>query len=199
MEGTDELREYIGKHTLRWTDPEHPSGGSCALDPQTSPDMLRAIADRIDAEHQKALDEWKAEHGQMWLEGYSECHAEMLEGNEILASDLERCGWMRLPVDADNVPILVGDMMVGEKVGGGYCEPFVVVGYIMDYGKLEPMDEHKCPRNSQYLHHHHKPTVEDVLTEFARECLTYATCVEDREVADAIEMYAPKLQLREDA
>ena len=43
---------------------------------------LTAIADRIDAEHQKALDEWKAEHGQMWLKGYRECHVELLEGNE---------------------------------------------------------------------------------------------------------------------
>ena len=53
-------------------------------------------------------------------------------------------------------------------------------------------------RRPDKYRHHHEPTVEDVLREFANECLTYATCVDDHEVTDAIELYAAKLQLRGD-
>lgn len=35
--------------------------------------------------------------------------------------------------------------------------------------------------------------------EFAGECLTYATCVEDHEVTDAIERFAAKLRMAGDA
>ena len=51
MSITDELREYARTRI------------------SPNKDMLLAIADRIDAEHQKALDELKAEHGQMLAEG----------------------------------------------------------------------------------------------------------------------------------
>lgn len=66
-------------------------------------------------------------------------------------------GWVKLPVDADGVPIRVGDLMEGEKIGGGFCEPFEVVGYIMCNGELEPMDNHRLARKRKYSHHHHEP------------------------------------------
>lgn len=62
-------------------------------------------------------------------------------------------GLMELPLDADGEPIHVGDKLVGEKVGGGYCEPFVVIGYVMSNSVIEPMDEHKMPRMAKYAHH----------------------------------------------
>ena len=40
--------------------------------------------------------------------------------------------------------------------------------------------------------------VEDVLREFAAEVLWYATSVDDHEVTDAIELYAPKLRLADE-
>ena len=158
---------------------------------------LEHIADRIDAEHQKALDEWKAEHGQMWLKGYAECHAELLEGNETLASDLEGCGWMRLPKDADGEYIHVGDVME-------------LVSYDEDYRPvIRPVDavgeqvffawSKVTGRYAQYeacaYRHHHAPTVEDVLEEFGIDWEYESDC-EDR--AALLKEYASKLQLKED-
>lgn len=142
MSITDELREWMYGHTVNCSDNRI---------------ALVAIADRIDAEHQKALDEWKAEHGQMWLKGYSECHAELMEGNETLASDLEGCGWVRLPVDADGVPIHVGDVM--ETPRG---DVFTVTGIMCELGKWTVGGW-----TPAYLRHH-ESTVEDVLEGFAR-------------------------------
>jgi hypothetical protein len=169
-------------------------------------DVVTDIADRIDAEHQKALDEWKAEHGQMWLKGYKECHAELLEGNETLASDLERCGWVKLPVDADGEPIHIGDVMenivcpsVHREVTGVGAECF----YGWDEGN---------GRYSQFgatcYRHHHAPTVEDVLREFADEMnqnlgMYTGEAIDADEWRDAdnktIAEYAAKLRLAGDA
>ena len=107
---------------------------------------LAAIADRIDAAHEDAL-----------ISSYFDG----VFSDEELAEN----GFIRLPKDADGEYIRVGDVMEGEKFGGGFSEPFEVVGYIMSNGELEPMDENKCPRKRKYSHHHHAPTVEDVLLE----------------------------------
>jgi len=72
-------------------------------------------------------------------------------------------GWVELPRDADGEPIHVGDKLVGEKVGGGYCEPFVVIGYVMSNGVIEPMDEHKLPRMAKYAHHQQPDTWERII------------------------------------
>ena len=104
--------------------------------------------------------------------------------------------YVKLPVDADGVPIRVGDVMEGEKIGGGFSEPFEVVGYIMSNGELEPMDEHKCPRKHVYLHHHHELTVEDVLREFFSRYVTTKPKDEDDAI---IAEYAAKLRLAGDA
>ena len=148
MSITDELREWVTYHYTGW-ESKRVEG--------------YAIADRIDAEHQKAIRELN---------------------NLADASVL-------LPVDADGVPIHVGDVMEGEKIGGGFGEPFEVVGYIMSNGELEPMDKHKCPRKRKYSHHH-EPTVEDVLREFGDwYAHTKGGCDEDGIIAE----YAAKLRL----
>ena len=96
MSITDELREWTRTHTVNCSDNRI---------------ALVAIADRIDAEYQKSEDEWKAKDGQSWLHGYCECHAELMEGNEVIAADLERAGWIQLPKDADGVTIHLQDRM----------------------------------------------------------------------------------------
>lgn len=151
---------------------------------------LTAIADRIDAEHQKALDEWKAKHGHMWLKGYAECHAELLDGNETLAADLENCGWVRLPVDADDVPVHVGDVMV--YADGNTC-PMEVVALVPPSVFLTE----DGPRYADMCRHYHALTVEDVLREFAEK-------ITDSQIPDvhptyeeAIAEYAKRLTLAE--
>lgn len=97
MSITDELREYA----LGWDERNRVRRD------------LEHIADRIDAAYQKDEEELQAKDGQSWLHGYGECHAELMEGNEAIAADLERAGWIQLPKDADGVPIRVGDTLEG--------------------------------------------------------------------------------------
>lgn len=71
--------------------------------------------------------------------------------------------YMMLPKDADGEYIHIGDVMEGEKIGGGYGEPFEVVGYVMSNGELEPMDEHRNPRKRKYSRHHHPDSWERII------------------------------------
>ena len=159
MSITDELRQVAAK--------TEEANGRCG---KLYRGDLDRIADRIDAEHQKALDEWKAEHGQMWLKGYSECHAELPEGNETLASDLERCGWIRLPVDADGVPIHVGDMMCNTHKDGFMAKRVTGLCVHSSGRWTVEVDEAKLRwHDADKLHHYTPPTVEDVLREFASD------------------------------
>lgn len=158
---TDELRNYIVEH--KW----------CVKE------LLTAIADRIDAEHermqygfQREFDDWK--------------------------HDRDAC-WVKLPVDADGEVIHIGDVVVGKEEGG---DDFIFEVYEIAFfpdGSCSVRAANDYGFDPWQVSHHHEPTVEDVLTEFARECLTYATCVDDHEVTDAIELYAPKLRLAGDA
>ena len=196
---TDELREWARDNTVQGevfaTYPvQHPVHGTL--------ESLVAIADRIDAEHEKALDEWKAEHGQMWLKGYSECHAELMEGNETLASDLERCGWVRLPVDADGVPIHVGDVVTMQLLFGGESKPLVVDRMELSQGRdgdlwCVALDTDKgCWNQPSLMRHYTPPTVEDVLDEFfGKANLPDGTQTR----AEIIAEYAKRLRLKEDA
>jgi hypothetical protein len=160
---------------------------------------LLAIADHIDAEHQKALDEWKAKHGQTWtwIEGYAECHTELMKGDETLAADLESCGWIRLPKDADGEYIHIGDVvdvMPTDKFTG---HKNVVVTSVIFKRSVALVTVDTADRPFTFMpnriRHHHAPTVEDVLREFADE--VQRCC----DTADTIAEYAAKLQLRGDA
>lgn len=170
MSITDELRKYVEKHALRWADNEHPSGGSCALDPRTSPDMLRAIADRIDAEYEKAMQE-------EFVRVYTS------------DADMEHDGWIRLPRDADNEIINVGDKLYG------YGKTIEVMWLRLGRTGWWIIDEYgKSYACCDAFLHHHDPTVEDVLREFAGT-LASAENNWGSDVNDAIAKYAAKLRL----
>ena len=108
---------------------------------------LTAIADRIDAEHEAAC-----------AEAY---------GNGVMSVPiaLDESQWVKLPVDADSVPIRVGDVMenvvspsIHREVTGVGVECFYA--WEDGFGRYSQFD---APR----YRHHHEPTVEDVLREFA--------------------------------
>lgn len=113
----------------------------------------------------------------------------ILDGIEREVADM-----VPLPMDADGVPIHVGDVMenivcpsVHREVTGVGVECFY--GWDDGNGRYSQFDV-ACYR------HHHAPTVEDVLREFAlkvagEECMTMRT--------DVVEEYASKLQLAGDA
>ena len=103
--------------------------------------------------------------------------------------NMSAAGWVRLPLDADGVPIHVGDVMenivcppVHREVTGVGVECFY--GWDEGNGRYSQFDV-ACYR------HHHAPTVEDVLREFADE--VQRCC----DTEDTIAEYAEKLRLKE--
>jgi len=122
--------------------------------------------------------------------------------NAILdAIECEVADMVSLPVDADGVPIHVGDVMenivcppVHREVTGVGVECFY--GWDEGNGRYSQFDA-ACYR------HHHAPTVEDVLREFTRDwcnaaCAGDMTNAErDAARADTIAEYAAKLRLAE--
>lgn len=145
---TDELRAYAGNFYLfRYKDVR---------------EKLDAIADRIDAEYQKAIRELNN-----------------LADTSVL-----------LPVDADGVPIHIGDVMDKGRVT---C--------IRDCGKgWEVILDSLYTFDTPTLHHR-APTVEDVLREFTDEvwnrCCEGATA-SDSGIDELVAEYAAKLRLAND-
>lgn len=114
-----------------------------------------AIADRIDAEHEKACDD-------AWDNGYEADYLGIEKWLTEHPQVMEHHGWVRLPKDADGEYICIGDVM--EWCDSG--ETLTVEGIGSDV--LFYIDgenaEWTAARNKR---HHHEPTVEDVLREFA--------------------------------
>lgn len=129
-----------------------------------------AIADRIDANFKAA------------------CESEYAAGVMSVPIAVDESKWVKLPVDADGVPICVGDVV--EYVDGTLPkEVFALVPpdiVMTDTG----------PRFAASCRHHHEATVEDVLAEFAnRVCNSGHQWGLD--AANTIAEYAKKLQLKE--
>jgi hypothetical protein len=154
MSITDELRKWAGGSTISSWTAEH----------------LTAIADRIDAEHQKQMAErrrscvfYDAERN------YCKVHDE---------GDMAELGYVRLPVDADGVPIRIGDVMEGvdkydslKKVKGEVItvsfESDGIVDVAIQAWSSDGKSWHRAyldPDASIYRHYQ-PPTVEDVLRE----------------------------------
>ena len=158
MSITDELREWVTDHYSGWKSKQAEG---------------IAIADRIDAEHQKAIRELN---------------------NLADASVL-------LPVDADGEIIHVGDMMEYGKARG-HVIALMLSNYPKKWGGglhwgIQLEGEQAPTALDLMFHHHHAPTVEDVLREFANE--VYADA--DNEIRDRdflCAKYAKRLTLAEE-
>lgn len=132
---------------------------------------LTAIADRIDAEHEAML---------------------------VDARKTVYQGYIELPKDADGEYIHVGDVMewaLIEDDGLTIVREVSAVGNGVFFAWSD--EQHRYAQYESHVYrHHHAPTVEDVLREFAlkvagEECMTMRTGV--------VEEYAAKLQLAGDA
>ena len=119
---------------------------------------LNEIADAIEREV-------KANRVDAYTKGYDEGFA---SADDLAAQHEDAMaghGWVRLPLDADGVPIHVGDVMewpdcsTAEVVGIGNDTFF----YVEDG---EDAADWSCASDKI---HHHTPTVEDVLREFAEK------------------------------
>jgi hypothetical protein len=179
MSITDELREWAKDNTMQdkvlTTYPaQHPVHGTV--------ESLLRIADRIDAEHKKDVERAR------------------MDGIDATFGD----GWVKLPVDADGVPIHIGDRVENNErvvrivLTDGSCEPSVYVEKLPNV-----LHEYFCNEVS----HHHSPTVEDVLREFAEKMnenmgLYTGEVIDVDEWRDAdaktVEKFAAKLRLAND-
>lgn len=139
---TDELREYANIATDR---------------DSYARARLCKIADRIDERHERAMRE-------SYDSGYASADDWLAQHEDAMAEH----GWIRLPLDADGEPIRVGDELVifetGEHVRAYDIELYA-------NGRWLVIDEETMDSiHPDMLRHHHAPTVEDVLTEFALAC-----------------------------
>ena len=124
---------------------------------------LYEIADNIDAAHRAALEKLAAQ------------------------VDESEDGWVRLPVDADGVPIRVGDVV--EWVDEPNVSRVVSSIQLAEDGWWVYVGG--TGRRPDKYRHHHEPTVEDVLREFAREIDADAYGITDAKVAE----FAARLRL----
>lgn len=171
MSVTDELRGWFARELASW----HLA--------RERFDELTAIADRIDERHERALRE-------SYDCGYASADDWLAQHEDAMAEH----GWVRLPLDADGVPIRVGDRL------DGYNRTITVQEMVWcgmyrwsmmdEYGK----EWHDCAAFS----HHHAPTVEDVLREFAEKITDSQIPNVHPTYEEAIAEYAAKLRLAEE-
>lgn len=182
MSITDELRKYA---QIAF---DKGSAGRARVD---------GIADRIDAAHRSALEKLAAQMDAT----EPDCAEDRAEPEEAVSWKTEARMWERrckkliterderyieLPVDADGVPIHVGDVV--EFIGKDYAEEVISITFAGYCWWVETNNEKD---EAKYLRHHHAPTVEDVLREFAREIDADAYGITDAKVAE----FAAKLRL----
>lgn len=153
MSITDELREWMFDHTVNCSDNRI---------------ALVAIADRIDAEHESKVSYWQ---GASYKDGYDEGFASADDYFTDKRKTLEEHGWVKLPVDADGVPIRVGDRVTMQLLFGGESKPLVVDRMELSHGRDGDLwyialdTDKECWNQPSLMRHYTPPTVEDVLTE----------------------------------
>jgi len=164
---------------------------------------LLAIADRIDEEHDRQQEDLIDET----LGGLMKMTDEKMAEN----------GWVRLPKDADDVPIHLGDVMDGVDKYDSLKKVMGEVVTISFDATLDPddsmsvgirvwSDDRKSYHtayldpNASVYHHHHEPTVEELLEEMydALDDARIPNGSEKRTYEEIIAEYAQKLQLRKE-
>ena len=110
--------------------------------------------------------------------------------------------YVALPLDADGVPIHVGDVVTMQLLFGGESKPLVVDRMELSQGRdgdlwCVALDTDKgCWNQPSLMRHYTPPTVEDVLDEFfGKANLPDGTQTR----AEIIAEYAKRLRLKEDA
>ena len=152
MSITDELREWV-----TGAKPAVVDGCSISVGTMTygCKKALLAIADRIDAEHEKACDD-------AWDNGYEADYLGIEKWLTEHPQVMEHHGWVRLPLDADGVPIHIGDVIAYED----NTKPKEVVALVPP--SVVMVED--GPRYADMCRHYHEPTVEDVLRDVVTLC-----------------------------
>ena len=139
---TDELRLFAADPYTGWV----------PTDKQQAD--LRAIADRIDEKHEREVQQ---------------AHADGLNEQMDFHDNFIPSNYIALPVDADGVPIRIGDVLDEIAVATYPFVPAKVVGYHECCGEVLPIVENDGEFQviPEKVCHYRAPTVEDVLREFA--------------------------------
>ena len=138
------------------------------------------------------IDEIEREVDDMW-------RALTIDAKPMTDENMAESGWVRLPVDADGVPIHVGDVMDEQLPFGGYAAPAPVDTMELSRGAggyrwMVRLDsESGAFINPKLLRHHHSQTVEDVLREFGKRWDDHAHYAK----GELVETFAEKLRLAE--
>ena len=173
MSITDELREWIS--TVVWLDDSV----------QHTHEKVLAIADRIDAEHERLMQEQPF----------------TIDMVPMTDERMAEHGWIRLPKDANGVPICVGDVLTdGEHT--------FVVDELAAFGggSWSIRNEDENAWKACDVTHYHEPTVEDVLRDVVTLCHNtwkeespfHFYDVDDVMKSGNIAEYAAKLRLAKD-
>lgn len=167
--------------------------------------QLTAIADRIDAEHEKAMNragqllaDAESDRNCYYL-NWQDCKQKVLQGNitfdelnakiECLEDELSHS--IELPKDADGEYIHMGDVMES-RTGSDLFPQFEVRAMRYDGDGWEVIDRLGDRYEPSGLRHYHAPTVEDVLCEMI-DAIDDDRYGQDRIIAE----YAAKLRLAE--
>ena len=169
--------------------------------------MLEDFADRIDAEYKAAVDKAHADGernglqqarsaSEDWRRGFDEGFAAaddwLAEHEDAMAEH----GWVKLPVDADGVPIRVGDKMRVD--GEPMCSKHRVFAIELHESlgaAIQLAGYGMSSLHPDCVHHYHAPTTEDVLRELCWKFIHTSTG--STEESDVIAEYAKRLQLKE--
>ncbi len=152
---------------------------STAVPCSASPDYIGvrrkidAIADRIDAEHERLMQEQPF----------------TIDMVPMTDESMAEHGWVRLPKDADGEYIRIGDVMEWPDTSTAEVVGVYESGFFYFDGDDEDVVEWTTSYDKV---HHHAPTVEDVLTEFGIDWEHESDC-EDR--AALLKEYAKRLTL----
>ena len=208
MSITNELRKWARDNTVQGEVlatllAQHPVRGTV--------ESLLRIADRIDAEHESEISRAAqlladAEKDRDFnYANWQDCKQRVLQHNitideldseiERLKDELAHC--IALPVDADGEVIHVGDTM-DRGNAHGHVIALMLSNYPKKWGgglhwSIQLEGEQAPTALDLTFHHHHAPTVEDVLHNFI--CDVEEDVRDEREI---IAEYAAKLQLRGD-
>ena len=149
---TDELRKYARTHQPYKSELYN---AQCA-------DEITAIADRIDKKHEKACwEEYNRGYNDGIDSGFVSADDWLTQNEDEMAEH----GWVRMPRDADDVPIRIGDVM--EWPDGSTAE---VVGIGLDTFFYVEDGNDKADWTVASTKRHHAPDTWERIIEDARTC-----------------------------
>jgi hypothetical protein len=182
---TDELRKYAQS----WRETPNLMDELDAGDIDGLLGDIEHIADCIDAEHEKACND-------AWNNGYEADYLGIEKWLTEHPQAMEHHGWVRLPKDADGEYIHIGDVMETERFGVVEVEGFI--HNAIAFNVYDPQPARICTVPAKQCNHHHAPTVEDVLREFAEKVIDSQIPTVHPTYEEAIAEYAARLRLADD-